>query len=455
MNQTSPLNQSKIVTLDKFIPRHYQIPFLDELLNKQKIKRYLLVWPRRAGKDLVCFYACIRKMIEKPMQVYFVYPTYSQGKKILWEGLNNEGFPLLNYLPQELIASKNSQEMSIRLINGSLFKIVGAEDPDRLVGTNASFMVFSEYAIQSPLAWQYLRQVVRVNQGTAIFIGTPRGRNHMYQLYEYALTNPEWFVSKLTVDDTQHVSQKDLAKEALETSEDMMQQEWYTSFFLGVEGSYYSKYLNSIRINGQIDKAPWMPYEKVHLAADIGHDDATAIVWFQVKNNCVFIIDAYSNRKQGLDHYAKIILSKPYTYGKMIFPHDLAVTEFGSGLTRKEQAINLGLNPTIAPKLSIEDGIEAVRALIPRCYFDEKKCAPLIKALESYRQEYDSQRQVYKPKPLHDFASDYADAFRYLAVSQNLLSDTYSPDDLNRLYMQGRLGQNEVLPKPFQQPNFY
>lgn len=442
------------IRLDRFRPRNYQLPFLHELFNVRKLKRYYLIWPRRSGKDLACWYACIRVMIEKPTQVYFVYPTYSQGKKILWEGLDNEGFPLINYLPQELIASKNSQEMSIKLINGSFFKIVGSDEPDRLVGTNASFMVFSEYALQNPQAWQYLRQVVRANQGTAIFITTPRGRNHAYDLYEYAKSIPEeWFVSKLTVDDTKHISAQDLEKERRECSEDLIQQEWFTSFSLGVEGSYYSKYLNAIRVNNQITNVPWQPYHKVHLAADIGHDDQTAIIWFQIIGQCVNIIDYYENRKQGLDHYAKIILEKPYTYGKMIFPHDMAVTEYGTGLTRVEQARNLGLIPSIAPKLPIEDGIEAVRSLIPRCFFDQVKCVKLIKNLESYRQEYDSKRQVYLGKPLHDFASDGADAFRYLAVSQKLLSETLSADDLNNLYNQSRLGGQNNVPKPFQQPN--
>lgn len=404
---------------------------------------------------MCAWYACIRIMIEKPTQIYFVYPTYSQGKKILWEGLDNDGFPLINYLPKELIASKNGQEMSIKLINGSFFKIVGSDEPDRLVGTNASFMVFSEFALQNPQAWQYLRQVVAANAGQAVFISTPRGRNAFYDLYEYAKTMPdEWFVSKLTVDDTKHISAEDLEKERRECSEDLIQQEWFTSFSLGVEGSYYSKYLNAIRINNQITNVPWQPYKPVHLSVDIGYRDSTAIVWFQKIGDQSFnIIDCYQNTKQGLDHYAKVIKEKPYTYGKMIFPHDLAVTEFGSGLTRLEQARALGLNPTIAPKLSIEDGIEAVRALIPRCYFDETKCQPLIKALESYRQLYDAKKQVYMGTPLHDWSSHFCDSVRYMAVSQKLLSDTLSADDLNNLYSQSRLGGQSNVPKPFQQPN--
>lgn len=447
-----------MIDLDKiFTPRNYQIPFLSEMFVNRKKKRFLLCWPRRAGKDLVCFYAAILKMIEKPTQVYFIYPTYSQGKKILFEGLDNEGRPLIDYLPKEWVVSKNSQEMTIKLKNGSLFKIVGSDEPDRLVGTNAGFMVFSEYALANPQSWAYLRQVVRANQGTAVFISTPRGRNHFFDLYNYALEDPEgeWFVSKLTVDDTKHVSKEDLEKEALSTSEDMMQQEWYTSFSLGVEGSYYSKYLNQIRLNSQIGNVPWNPKYKVHCALDIGYGDSCAIVWFQVINQCINILDYYENNKHGLAHYAKIILEKPYVYGKVLFPHDGDNHEFGTGLTIKEQAHSMGLNVSIVPKLSIEAGIEAVRVTLSRCYFDEVKCSKLLKMLESYRQLFDAKRQVYLGKPLHDFASHGADAFRYMAVSIPMIVEDFSAQDLDNIYQQTRMGSSEAVPKPFQQPNYY
>lgn len=447
----------EIIDLSYFKPRPYQIPFLHQLFNVQKHNRYMLVWPRRSGKDLIAFYACVRKMIEKPTQAYFIYPTYSQGRKILLEGLDDSGKPLLDLLPKELIAHKNMQDMTIKLKNGSLFKIVGSEDPDRLVGTNASFMVFSEYSLQNPRAWQFLRQVVRSNLGTAIFIFTPRGANHAYDLYKYAIDNPEgeWWVSKLTVDDTKHISREGMAKERAECSEDLIQQEFYTSFSLGVQGSYYSKYLNQIRLNGQIGNVPWQPYHPVHFAVDIGHDDHTAIVFFQIIGAAIHVIDYLEDRKQGLEYYAKQILAKPYTYGKMLFPHDLDVTEFGSGLTRKEQAINMGLVPTILERSSVADGIEAVRATLPRCYFDETKCARLLKCLESYRQEYDEKTQRYKGTPLHDWASDGADAFRYMAMGLKLCTNTIDAQAIENMYLQTRYGADAQLPRPFQQPNYY
>jgi phage terminase large subunit len=444
------------INLDRFNPRPYQESFLQELFKKREKKRYLLVWPRRSGKDLLCFWACILQMVQKPTQVYFIYPTYNQGRMILWQGLDNEGYPIMNYLPPEVIDSKRDQDMSIRLKNGSFFKVVGSEDPDRLVGTNASFMVFSEYALQNPIAWQFLRQVVRANAGTAIFISTPRGKNHCFDLYEFAKNDPEWFVSKLTLDDTKHISLEDLKKERASCSEDLIQQEWFTSFTLGVEGSYYSKYLNNMRLLNQISHAPWVPHQKVHVAIDIGYADSTALIFFQSQGNTLQIIDYHEKTKEGLDYYAKFLQSKPYTYGTLIAPHDLGVTEWGAGMTRLEQARSLGLNFVLAPRLSVDDGIEAVRNILPRCWIDERNCSKLIQCLENYRQEFDEKRKVYNPKPRHDQFSHGADAFRYMAISQHLIKDTISSAELDNYYIQaqGRGGQDNV-PKPFQQPNIY
>jgi phage terminase large subunit len=447
------MSEQAPIDFTRFKPRDYQIPFLDELFNKRKKKRFVLIWPRRSGKDLCAFYAACEVMIAKPTQVYFVYPTYSQGKSILWEGLDNEGFPIIEYLPKELVVSKNSSDMTIKLSNGSLLKIVGSQDPGRLVGTNASFIVFSEYALQSPEAWNFLRQVVRGNQGTACFLSTPRGRNHMYDLYNYAKDSEDWFVSKLTLDDTKHITAEELAKERLECSEDLIQQEWFTSFQLGVEGSYYSKNINNLKLLNQIGNLSWQPEHKVHLAADLGYNDCMALVWFQIVGQCVNVIDYYENNKQDLAHYAKIILGKPYAMGKMIFPHDARKHDLGTGLTLIERAHELGLSCVVAPQIGLMAGIEAVRALLPRCWFDEKRTAQLIKCLENYRQEYDAKLQVYKGVPLHDKFSHGADSFRYAAVSMKMLSDNLSAEDLDNLWRSTKGGSQNNVPRPFQQPH--
>jgi len=229
-------------------------------------------------------------------------------------------------------------------------------------------------------------------------------------------------------------------------SDDLIQQEYYCSFDLGVEGSYYAKYIDRIRIKGQIGMVPWENGFKVHSVWDLGVRDSTTIIMFQIIGQSIRIIDCYENSKVGLEHYVKVLEQKPYVWGKHIAPHDIRVKEFGSGMTRLEKAKQLGINFTIAPDVGIEDGIEAVRAALSKIWIDEKACSPLIKALENYRQEYDHKRKVYASHPLHDWSSHFSDAMRYLCISLPKLSDGASPADIDRRYNEAMYGSNYNIP---------
>jgi hypothetical protein len=219
-------------------------------------------------------------------------------------------------------------------------------------------------------------------------------------------------------------------------SEDMFLQEFYCSFSAGIEGAYYAKYINNMRLKNQIGTIPWESSFPVYTAWDIGVRDSTTIIFFQTINNAVNIIDSYENSKEGLEHYVSVIKSKPYVYGKHIAPHDIAVKEWGSGQTRLEKAKNLGVFFHTATNIPLMDGIESVRSLFSRLYIDESKNAKLIKALESYRQEWDSKHKIYKTNPLHDASSHYADAMRYLAVSLPKTKDTLTQQDLDKMYQE-------------------
>ena len=202
------------IKLNKFKPRDYQKPILAAL--DRGIRRVLAIMPRRSGKDLVSFNWCIRKLIERPCIIYYIFPTYAQGKKVLWDSLNNQGQRILDYIPDELVDSKNSQEMKIRFKNGSLFQIVGSDNYDSLMGTNPQGVVFSEYALQDPRAYQYIRPILTANDGWCLFISTPRGKNHLWELFEIARQSENWFCYKLTLDDTQHIPLFEIEKEKAE-----------------------------------------------------------------------------------------------------------------------------------------------------------------------------------------------------------------------------------------------
>jgi hypothetical protein len=329
--------------------------------------------------------------------------------------------------------------------------VVGSDDIDRLVGTNAKFMIFSEYSMQNKEAYAFLAPVLSANGGTAVFISTPRGKNHFYEMYEMAKKSPEWFPYFLTLDDTKHVPKEELQKIRDENlmSEELIQQEFFCSFTRGVEGSFYGKYIDRLRLNGQIGIVMWDPAQKVHTAWDIGYRDSTFIIFYQIINNNIFIINCYEKTKEGLEHYVNVVNSFGYTLGKHTAPHDCAQHEWGSGLTRIEKARRLGINFMIAPKLSIEDGIEAVRSVLPKVHIDEKNCSKLIKALENYRQEWDDLHQVYKKAPLHDQWSHGADCMRYLCLTLSKTRDGSSAEDLDKRYAEAVYGSHNNLPGIF------
>lgn len=439
------------VRLDRFNARHYQLPVMDAIINKG-YRRVVAILPRRAGKDIVAWNITIRSALTKIGVYYYTLPTYSQAKKVIWDSLTNDGKGFRDFIPPELIASTNGQEMKIKLTNGSIIQLVGSDNVDSLVGTNPRGVVFSEYALQDPRAYQFIRPILTANDGWALFISTPRGKNHLWEMYQIALHNPsDWFAYKLTVEDTQHIPLSEIERERQDgiMSEDLIQQEYYTSFDMGVEGSYYSKYLDRMRVKGQIGTVPHELGFKVHTAWDLGVRDSTTIIFFQVVGQMVRLIDCYENSKVGLEHYVKVLQQKDYNYGKHIAPHDIRVRELGSGMTRLEKARQLGIRFTVAPQLSIEDGIEAVRSLCGKLWIDIQNCKDLLKALESYRQEWDSKKKIYKSHPLHDWSSHWADAMRYLAISLPKTRDGLTPEELDRRYQEAMLGPQSNMPSVF------
>lgn len=399
--------------------RHYQEPFWKAA--KEGYKRFVLVWHRRAGKEKTCWNYLIMQACRKVGIYYYFFPHFSQGRKILWDGVDKDGFRLLEHIPKPLIhGNPNSTEMKIRLRNGSLIQIIGTNNIDSIVGTNPIGCVFTEYSLQDPRAWQLIRPILVENGGWAVFNFTPRGANHGKDLYEMAKDNPEWFCQLLTVEDTNVVSKDDIqAEREAGMSEDFIQQEFYCSFTLGVEGSYYAQYMEEAREEGRIGNVPWDKQLRVYTAWDIGFGDSTAIIFYQIVGQEVHIIDYYENHGEGLPHYAGILKSKPYIYSVHFAPHDIESHAFSSGMSAKEVGRDLGIGFITLPtlKLRLEDGIEGLRGIFPRIWINHDTCKQLIKCLQNYRKEFDEKMEVYKNRPRHDKYSHGADAARYLAIA--------------------------------------
>lgn len=399
-----------------FESRPYQTHYEEAM---QTHKRGIKVWHRRAGKDKSDWVAMISAADVTIGQYYYIFPTYSQGKKAIWEGRDKSGIAFLDHIPADRIEIKNNSELKIVFKNGSLIRIVGSDNIDALMGTNPIGCVFSEFSLQHPQAWDFIRPILRENGGWARFNFTPRGKNHAHELFQMAQQNSEWHVSLLSIDDTSVLTPEDIDKERDSgMSEDLIQQEFYCSFTRGQEGSWYGKYLANVDNDGRITSVPYDPYALVDTFWDLGVGDSTAIIFAQRVAQEIHIIDYYEMHGEGLDHYARVIADRKYNYGTHYAPHDIRVRELASGArTRLEIARDLGLNFDIVPDRSIYEGIELSRSIFSKLWFDDVKCKQLLKCLLNYVKKYNEQYNVYSDQPLHNFASHAADAFRMLGIT--------------------------------------
>lgn len=412
-----------------FTPRKYQRGLIDAI-DSGKHKRAFALWHRRAGKDICLWNLIIKKAIQKTGLYYYLLPTYTQAKKIIWDGINNDGFRFLDYCPKEAIESKNSTELKITLRNGSIIQLIGTDAYDAIRGTNPVGVVFSEYAFQNPMAWEIVKPILRVNGGWAVFNTTPNGKNHAYDLYKIA--KEQWFCEKLTIEDTEVLTIEDIRHEREEgMTEEMIRQEYYCSFDIGRLGAYYSKQLEEAK--DRICNVPWEKDRKVNLYLDLGRSDSTAIIFGQDVGLEMRNIDYYEKTGEAVEHYVQYLRSLPYDYGIMWLPHDGFHKRLEAKKSVAEQFTNAGFEVSRVPNVSINNGIQETRKLFKLMYFDKVKCSQLIAAVGNYHRQYDEVRKVFRNIPFHDWSTHGADALRYRAVCrQETVTDDYDAEDFLR-----------------------
>jgi hypothetical protein len=405
---------------NNYTPRDYQRLFFDAM--QSGIRRAVLVWHRRSGKDKTALNWLIPESQRRVGAYYHLFPTYNQGQKIIWDGIDKDGFKVLDHFPQELVLKKHETEMKIHLVNGSIYQIVGTDRFDRIVGPNPVGCIFSEYALQDPRAWDLIRPILRENGGWAVFCFTPRGENHGWRLYSMARRNPKWFCELRTVDHTIHQDRRvftpeDIAEELAEGMDpDLVEQEFFCSFKGSTQGSYYGKFLKEAQQAGRIGRVPWESQLRVDTWWDLGIDDYMAIWFTQAVAKEIRVIDYLQDSGEGLEYYAKELDKKPYVYGTHNAPHDIKVRELGTGKSRLEVAEKLGIKFEVVPDIGKAEGIQAVRTILPRCWFDAGKCERGLDALRSYSKKWDEERKCFKDSPNEDWSSHAADGFRYFGV---------------------------------------
>ena len=418
-----------------WLPRPYQEPLWDAL--NAGVKRAICIWHRRAGKDDVMLHWAAKSALTRKVGNYWhMLPEANQARKAIWEAVNpHTGIRRIDEaFPMALRETTREQEMLIRLRpvgkakSGSTWQVVGSDNYKSLVGSPPVGIVFSEWARADSDAWAYLRPILAENDGWASFITTPFGRNHAHTMFEGSEGDPNWFVQKLTALQTGVFTPEQLEREKQEyirelgraVGEAMFAQEYLCNFDSPVLGAYYAEWLQKAEEDGRITNVPFDPTFRVETWWDLGYNDATAIWFVQRAGQSFRVIDYVEESGAGIEYYAKVLAEKAqkggWLYSDHVWPHDGGHGSIDTGTSRVHVAKGLGFEPKVLPRTDIDDGIQAARSILPRCWFDKDKCARGLKALREYRAEYDDTRKVLRQRPLHNWASNGADAFRYGAM---------------------------------------
>jgi len=434
--------QANTVTLPHlFTPRGYQTDDLFRplfphhypdlrMLDVPRKKRIALVWHRRAGKDKSIINALALAAYEEPGNYVYLLPEQTQAKKVIWRGIGKDGVRFIDHIPPQIIHKKYESEMLVEINtkcgNISTIQIGGADNYDSWMGTNPRGIVLSEYSLQDPMAWEYLRPILVENGGWAVFIYTVRGKNHGFKLYNIAKNNPDvWHCSLLTIDDTKRedgspVITKEMYLQEIEDGMDIniAKAEFYCDFNASIKGSYYGDLIEKMELEKKIGFAPYDPGKLVYTAWDIGLDA-----------NCVWYAQPGDNGKpRFIDYYEKVderwsdtlrhaIQDKPYHFGAHFAPHDIKNRDAEKKNVRLEKAEELGIDFIITPRSGVDDGIEEVRRLLPQCQIDAEHCERGIDGLRSYERVYDDKLQRFRDQPVHNWASHPSDAFRTMAMN--------------------------------------
>ncbi len=382
-------------------------------------KRAVWVVHRRGGKDLTGAHQLCKMAHERKGVYWHVFPTFEQGRKAIWEGFRSDGERIIeNVFPKEIVARKNENEMKIELKCGSLYRIIGS-DKIEVVGAGPAGVLFSEYSIAKPKAWDLIAPMLRENNGWASFVYTPRGNNHGKKLYDMARKNPDWFCELQTLYDTQAYDPYTTIKDerAAGRPESLIRQEYLCDWTAANVGSVWGEQMEALEKKLALVEFAH-PNDGVFTTWDMGISDAMAIWFWRInEHRAPDLIDHYEATGKPLSHFFDEIEAKPYRYVKHWVPHDARARTYQTGVSTVEMFCERFGRPQVAvvPGLSFEDGIQAARWLLQQPIRFHPRCGEGIEALKSYHYEWDEDFKVFSNKPAHDWASNSADAFRYVA----------------------------------------
>lgn len=404
----------------KYKPRKLVKPY-----HNRKERFAVIVAHRRFGKTVAAINDLIKEALTLPrknVRCAYIAPYYRQAKAIAWDYL-------LEYTKDIQGAEYNVAELRVDFPNGARIRLFGGDNYDALRGLYFDSVILDEPSDFPVNAWPtVIRPSLADRKGRATFIGTPKGRNEFWEIYQQAKDNPNWYHCMYRADETGILDDDELEEARRTMGDDRYAQEFLCSFDAAIQGAYYATEMKAAKEEGRVTNVPYDPAASVWTSWDLGVGDSTAIWFAQYVGQEIHLINYYESSGVGLDHYAKVLNDLGYTYEGHILPHDVRVRELGTGKSRLETLDALGVkNVHIAPRLSVDDGIQAARSMLNKCWFDEDKTDRGVEALLQYRREYDEKGKAWRGRPLHDWTSHGADSFRYLAVGKPQKDDWGEP----------------------------
>lgn len=414
---------------NEFDIRPYQEPLWEYMTNGGK--RAVCVWHRRAGKDLTAAHFTAYEAARNPGNYWHMFPMSIQGRTALWNKVDKGKRVIDTIFPPSYVERRSDVNMTLKLTSGSTWQILGSDNYENSIGANPRGIVFSEYSLTDPNAWEYMRPILRENGGWAIFIFTPRWINHGYDLLQQAKGLDDWFWQICSVRDT---DMEHLAKAELRDGmpEELVAQEYYCSFTSMNMGTIYARQMEDAEREERLTKVPHDAAGLVDTYWDLGYKDATAIWFVQRVGYEIHLIDYIEDSFRTVAEYADLLrgdttdsaFRKKYRYGVCYLPHDARQrTLAAGGVSIEEQMRTLGFETEVvgsAPLTEagfVRDRIDATRRILPRCWFDRERTARGIKALQSYCRKWDSDRKVFSDRPEHGWESHGSDAFGVMAIA--------------------------------------
>ena len=399
-------------------PREQQLA-IHELIEKYRFS--VVVAHRRMGKTVSAINHIIRDAVlnqkEAPRYAY-IAPTYGQAKRVAWDYMVKYAL--------RLGGTSNISELRVDFL-GRRIQLYGSDNAEALRGQYFDGVILDEFGDQNPKIWtDIVRPALADRKGWCLFIGTPKGHNHFKEVRDRAEIDPDWGLLEFKASETGVVDQQELDAAKREMGEDKYRQEFECSFDAAVEGSYYGQILNDLEDRNHFQDIPRDDICRTITAWDLGMGDSTSIWVAQLVGSEVRLIDYYENHGVGLDNYVKWLRDNDYHKAEHILPHDVQVRELGTGKSRMEMLQDAGLDIRVAPRMAVDDGIQAVRRLLPRCWFSVPKTQIGLNCLRNYRRAYDEKRKIFYERPMHDWSSHGSDAFRYLAIGLDEGNESWS-----------------------------